>query len=75
MSQVGTIETGPKELPRFLTAAMIRRFFLPISDRTFERWVVTKKFPAADFAPSQRMKLWLRETVEAWANAKKPESM
>lgn len=52
--------------PAMLTKLLIRKHFLPISERTFDRMVSAGKFPPADLPIGGKIRLWKRETVEQW---------
>ena len=53
-------------LPALLTMALIRRHYLPLGGRTLRRWISAGAFPKADLAQGAKIRLWRKETVEAW---------
>jgi predicted DNA-binding transcriptional regulator AlpA len=52
--------------PALLTLAMIRRYYLPLGSRTVFRMISSGQFPKADISIGGKVRLWKRETVEAW---------
>lgn len=64
--------------PSFITLTMIRERYLPVSVRTFDRWITCGKFPAPDIKieepakgkTARAVRFWKRETVESWINAR-----
>ncbi len=58
------------EPPALLTLAMIRKFYLPIGERTVFRLISSGKFPKADIGIGGKLRLWKRETIETWIAAK-----
>jgi len=52
--------------PALLTLALIRRYYFPIGERTLFRFISTGRFPMADIRMGGKLRLWKRETVEAW---------
>jgi predicted DNA-binding transcriptional regulator AlpA len=52
--------------PALLTLAMIRRYYVPIASRTLFRLISSGRFPKADIGIGGKLRLWKRETVEAW---------
>lgn len=54
------------EPPALLTLLMIRKFYLPIGERTVFRLISAGKFPKADIGIGGKLRLWKRETIEAW---------
>lgn len=54
------------ERPDLLTMAMIRKWYLPVGERTLHRMISTRRFPRADIANGGKLRFWRRETVEAW---------
>ncbi len=52
--------------PALLSAALVRRHYLPIAKRTFDRWLSAGTFPAPDMKLSSKAHFWKRETVENW---------
>ena len=60
--------------PALLTLVMIRKFYLPIGERTVFRLISAGKFPKADIGIGGKLRLWKRETIEEWiANRSKTE--
>lgn len=53
-------------IPQLLTKALIRKHFLPAGERTLDRWISAGVFPRPDIAMGGKVRLWKRETVEAW---------
>ncbi len=45
---------------------MIRRYYVPIASRTLFRLISSGRFPKADIGIGGKLRLWKRETVEAW---------
>ena len=52
--------------PALLTLALVRRFYLPVGERTLFRMISAGTFPRADIGIGGKLRLWKRETVEAW---------
>lgn len=50
--------------PALLTLALIRRYFLPLGERTIFRMISAGTFPRADISKGGKLRLWKRETVE-----------
>lgn len=61
-----TIDAKRQDIPVLLNKAMIRRFYIPASERTLDRWISSGTFPRPDIAIGGKMRYWKRETVEAW---------
>lgn len=59
----------PPQAPAMLTFDMVRFYFVPISDRQLEEWIVTEKFPRHDVKDG-KLRFWFRTTVEQWLEAK-----
>lgn len=55
--------------PQLLTLAMIRQHYVPIAARTIFRMISSGRFPKADIGIGGKIRLWKRETVEAWIAA------
>jgi predicted DNA-binding transcriptional regulator AlpA len=55
-------------LPRLLTLKLIRTHYLPLAERTIYRMLSTGQFPPADIQEGGKIRLWRRETVEAWVD-------
>jgi len=55
--------------PALLTQQMVRRFYLPLAERTFWRWVSAGQFPKPDLSMGGKARFWKRETVERWIDA------
>ena len=53
-------------LPELLTKALIRKYVLPIGERTLDRWISAGAFPGADLAIGGKARFWKRSTVENW---------
>jgi predicted DNA-binding transcriptional regulator AlpA len=62
-------DSQPTSPPALLTLALIRRFFLPLGERTIFRMISTGTFPKADLSMGSKLRMWKRETVEAWIEA------
>lgn len=62
-------DSQPTDPPALLTLALIRRFFLPLGERTIFRMISAGKFPKADLSMGSKLRMWKRETVEAWIEA------
>ena len=58
-----------REVPALLTLAMVRKFYVPLGERTLFRLISAGRFPAADVRVGGKLRLWRRETVEQWINA------
>jgi predicted DNA-binding transcriptional regulator AlpA len=56
-------------IPALLTKALIRRNYLPVGERTLDRWISSGTFPRPDIAIGGKVRYWKRETVEAWIDA------
>ena len=52
--------------PALLTLALVRRYYFPIGERTLFRLISSGRFPMADIRMGGKLRLWKRETVEAW---------
>lgn len=52
-----------------LTKALIRRFYVPVGERTLDRWIASDRFPRADIAIGGKARFWKRETIEQWIGA------
>jgi predicted DNA-binding transcriptional regulator AlpA len=52
--------------PALLTLAMVRRYYLPIGERTLFRMISAGAFPRADIGIGGKLRLWKCETVEDW---------
>jgi predicted DNA-binding transcriptional regulator AlpA len=59
-------DTGSNSPPALLTLALIREHYLPIGERTMFRLISIGKFPKADIGIGGRIRLWKRQTIEAW---------
>jgi hypothetical protein len=57
-------ETPPP--PALLTLALIRELYFPIGQRTIFRLISAGNFPKADVGIGAKIRLWKRETIEAW---------
>jgi hypothetical protein len=53
-------------IPLLLTKTLIRKYYLPVGERTFDRWISSGIFPRPDIAIGGKVRYWKRETVEAW---------
>jgi predicted DNA-binding transcriptional regulator AlpA len=53
-------------LPLLLTLAMVRRHYVPLAARTLFRMISVGAFPKADIGIGGKVRLWRRETIEAW---------
>jgi predicted DNA-binding transcriptional regulator AlpA len=60
------IEEKPQTIPALLTLTQVRRWFLPLGERTIYRLISADGFPKADIAIGAKVRLWKRETVEEW---------
>jgi predicted DNA-binding transcriptional regulator AlpA len=58
-----------RTIPALLTLAMIRKHYLPVGERTVFRMISSGKFPKADIGIGTKIRLWKRETIEAWIMA------
>jgi predicted DNA-binding transcriptional regulator AlpA len=56
-------------IPALLSEKLIRLHFLPIGSRTFWRWVSSGQFPRPDISLGGKIRLWKRESVQAWIAA------
>ena len=52
--------------PALLTKAMIRKHYVPLGKRTFNRWISSGQFPPADIVIGGKVRWWRRGTVETW---------
>jgi predicted DNA-binding transcriptional regulator AlpA len=64
--QIQTSQPQAEIQPALLTLAMIRRYYLPIASRTLFRLISSGRFPRADIGIGGKLRLWKRETVQAW---------
>jgi hypothetical protein len=55
-----------RAIPTLLTLALIRKHYLPVGERTVFRMISSGKFPKADIGIGTKIRLWKRETIEAW---------
>lgn len=58
--------SDPIDPPALLTLTLIRRFYLPLGERTIFRMISAGTFPRADVSLGAKVRLWRRETVEQW---------
>jgi predicted DNA-binding transcriptional regulator AlpA len=70
-----TVPVQPRSVPvaqppALLTKTLIRRHYLPIAERTLDRWIAEEKFPPPDIAMGGKVRYWRRETVEDWITQK-----
>ena len=56
-------------IPALLTKALIRKHYIPVGERTLDRWISSRQFPRPDIAIGGKVRYWRRETVEAWIEA------
>ncbi len=56
-------------IPALLTKNLVRKHYLPIGERTLDRWVSAGQFPRPDLALGGKARFWRKETVEQWINA------
>jgi excisionase family DNA binding protein len=56
-------------IPRLLTLDMIRLYYLPLSKRTIQRMISAGVFPAADVSRGSKIRLWKKETIDAWIDS------
>jgi predicted DNA-binding transcriptional regulator AlpA len=56
-------------IPALLTKALIREHFVPLGERTLDRWISSGTFPRPDISNGGKLRYWKRETVEAWIDA------
>lgn len=68
MNPLATNNFSP--VPALMTLSMIRRHYLPLGTRTLFRMISCGTFPKADVGIGGKVRLWKRETVEAWIAAK-----
>lgn len=61
--------TNPAPIPALLTKRLIRRHYLPVGERTLDRWISSGTFPRPDKSLGGKVRLWLRETVELWVRS------
>jgi len=59
-------QSDVKGPPALLTLALVRRHYFPIGERTLFRLISSGRFPMADIRLGGKLRLWKRETVEAW---------
>jgi len=69
MSTVLIQNRGSDSPPQLLILAMIRQHYVPIAARTIFRMISSGRFPKADIGIGGKIRLWKRETVEAWIAA------
>ena len=53
-------------IPALLTKALIRKHYVPVGERTLDRWISSGRFPRPDIAIGGKVRYWKRKTVEAW---------
>lgn len=63
-----TTETATA-IPALLTKALIRKHYVPLGERTLNRWISCGQFPRPDICIGGKVRYWKRETVEAWIAA------
>jgi predicted DNA-binding transcriptional regulator AlpA len=56
-------------IPALLTKTLIRWHYLPLGERTLDRWISSGTFPRPDISIGGKVRYWKRETVEAWIDA------
>jgi len=56
----------PDSPPALLSMKLIRHFYVPVGDRTLDRWISTGQFPKPDISMGGKVRWWKRETVEVW---------
>jgi predicted DNA-binding transcriptional regulator AlpA len=49
-----------------LTLGMVRKFYLPLGERTLWRMISAGTFPRPCISLGSKTRLWRREVVEAW---------
>jgi predicted DNA-binding transcriptional regulator AlpA len=64
-----TTDGASDEPPALLTKSLIRRHFVPVGERTLDRWISSGVFPRPDISVGSKVRLWRREHVEAWIAA------
>jgi predicted DNA-binding transcriptional regulator AlpA len=52
--------------PALLTLALVRQHYFPVGERTVFRLISSGYFPKADIGIGGKIRLWKRETIEAW---------
>ncbi len=67
------VETRTDPIPELLNQQMVRRFYLPLAERTFWRWVSAGQFPKPDLAMGGKSRFWKRETVLRWIEERSAE--
>jgi predicted DNA-binding transcriptional regulator AlpA len=55
--------------PVLLTKALIRKHYVPVGERTLDRWISSGTFPRPDIAIGGKVRFWRRETIERWIDA------
>ena len=53
-------------IPALLQMSLIRKHFLPLAERTIYRMISEGRFPKADIVDGRKIRLWKRETIEAF---------
>jgi predicted DNA-binding transcriptional regulator AlpA len=64
-------QAAPEPIPLMLTKALILRHYLPIGERTLDRWTSARIFPAPDLSMGGKVRLWQRSTVEEWIQSQR----
>ena len=59
----------PWQPPALLTLGLIRKYYVPLGERTLHRWISAGRFPRADIVIGGKVRMWRRETVETWIGA------
>lgn len=52
--------------PELLTLKMIRKYYVPLGERTLFRMIAGNEFPKPDVVKGNKIRLWRRSTVQGW---------
>lgn len=63
----------PDSSPALLSMKLIRHFYIPVGDRTLDRWISAGQFPKPDISMGGKVRFWKRESVEAWIDQQRGE--
>jgi predicted DNA-binding transcriptional regulator AlpA len=73
LAQADAPKRAHTEPPELLTLALIRKFYLPFSERAIWRWISAGQFPRPDMSMGAKIRMWRRSTVERWIDARAAE--
>jgi predicted DNA-binding transcriptional regulator AlpA len=64
-----TPHDSERQIPALLTKALIRKLYVPMGERTLDRWIASGLFPRPDIALGGKTRYWKRETVQQWIDS------